>query len=99
MGLVSKILGNDEPQPKGYYESQRNQWHVPREVERILPDREGCERVTKLTGRSVLGWVASGVGVITAASLVFSLIALYKQNEKFHRDVVAPVKSYLSRHS
>ena len=24
-------------------------------VQRILPDREGCERVTKLTGRSLLG--------------------------------------------
>lgn len=98
MGLVNKLFGS-EPQPKGYYESQKHQWQVPREVERIVPDREGCERVTKLTARSMLGWLASGVGVITAASLVFSVIALYKQNEKFHTEVVAPVKSYLTRHS
>ena len=58
MGLVSKIFGSDpQAQPRGYYESQKQQWHgqLPREVDRILPDREGCERVTKLTGRSMLG--------------------------------------------
>ena len=58
MGLVSKLLGSEaQSQPRGYYETQKQQWHgqIPREVERILPDREGCERVTKLTGRSMLG--------------------------------------------
>ena len=58
MGLVSKFFGSDlQSQPRGYYESQKQQWHgqIPREVERIMPDREGCERVTKLTGRSMLG--------------------------------------------
>ena len=58
MGLVSKLLGSEaQSQPRGYYETQKHQWHgqIPREVERILPDREGCERVTKLTGRSMLG--------------------------------------------
>ena len=57
-GLVSRIFGSDlQSQPRGYYETQKQQWQgqIPREVERILPDREGCERVTKLTGRSMLG--------------------------------------------
>ena len=58
MGLISKIFGSEpQSQPRGYYETQKQQWQgqIPREVERILPDREGCERVTKLTGRSMLG--------------------------------------------
>ena len=58
MGLISKIFGSEpQSQPRGYYETQKYQWHgqIPTEVERILPDREGCERVTKLTGRSMLG--------------------------------------------
>ena len=58
VGMVSKIFGSDiQSQPRGYYETQKQQWQgeIPREVQRILPDREGCERVTKLTGRSMLG--------------------------------------------
>ena len=58
VGLVSKMFGSEpQSQPRGYYETQKQQWQgeIPREVQRILPDREGCERVTKLTGRSMLG--------------------------------------------
>ena len=42
-------------------------------------------------------WVACGVGVISSSALVFSLIAMWKQNEKFDKEVMTPIRNYLRR--
>ena len=57
MGLVERMFGFDQPQPKGYYETQRNQWHVPREVRRegrSCIDCSPCEGEENYTGEGRL---------------------------------------------
>jgi len=97
MGLVAKILGVDN-QPKGYYEMHKTYYQPAPEVERLVVAREGaCYRVTKLNARTFMGWVGCTVGVIAAGVTVFSLVALWKRNEKFEQEVAAPVKAFFKK--
>jgi len=62
-------------------------------VQRIERADGGCVRVTELNKRSFLGWIFCGVGVIACSVSVFSLIAMWKENEKFHKEVLLPMKN------
>ena len=44
-------------------------------------------------------WMAAGVGIISASALMFSLIAVWKQDEKFNKEILTPVRNYLRKHS
>jgi len=97
MGLVDKILVVDN-QPKGYYEMHKNYYQPPPEVERLAVARDGaCYRVTKLNARTMAGWIGCTVGVIGAGFTVFSLVALWKKDEKFEQEIAAPVRAFLRK--
>jgi len=96
--VVNKILGA-EPQPKGYYEMHRHQYRPLPEVERVVLARDGaCYRVTKLNARSAAGWVGCSLGVVAAGFTVFSLVALWRKDEKFEQEIAAPVRTFLKKH-
>jgi len=97
MGLVAKILGVDN-QPKGYYEKHKLSYQPPPEVERLVVAREGaCYRVTKLNARTFIGWISCTLGVIGAGATVFSLVALWKKNEKFEQNIAVPVRALFKK--
>merc|ERR1719163_835974 len=83
-------LGQEE---QGYYAKHRNQYVKPLEVQRLVAASE-CERVHALTTRSKLAWAASTLGVITLGFSMFALVATAKGDEKFQKEVVAPVREY-----
>jgi len=97
MGIVDRILGVDN-QPKGYYEMHKTYYQPPPEVERIVAARDGaCYRVTKLNARSYIGWIGAAAGVMGAGFTVFSLVALWKKDEKFEREIAVPVRAFFKK--
>eukprot|EP00092_Neocalanus_flemingeri_P014551 GFUD01015700.1.p1 GENE.GFUD01015700.1~~GFUD01015700.1.p1 ORF type:complete len:100 (-),score=16.68 GFUD01015700.1:56-355(-) len=97
MGLVAKILGVDN-QPKGYYETHKNFYQPAPEVERLVQAKDApCYRVTKLTARTYLGWIGSCGGVVCAGAAFFSLVALWKKNEKFEQEIAVPVRAFFKK--
>ena len=44
-------------------------------------------------------WIACGVGVIASSALVFSMIAVWKKDEKFNKEILIPVKNMLGKPS
>ena len=42
-------------------------------------------------------WIACGVGVISCSAAVFSLIAVWKGNEKFKQEIMLPIKEFVSK--
>jgi len=95
--LYSKVFAMHEP--KGYYELHKVQYQLPKEVQRLEVGNGECQRVTKLNARSLIGWMAAGIGIISASALVFSLIAVWKQDEKFNKEILTPARNYLRKHS
>jgi len=95
MGLAAKIFKFEEP--KGYYERQKTHFQLPTEVQRIEINNGECQRITKLNARSFTGWIACGVGVISCSAAVFSLIAVWKGNEKFKQEIMLPIKEFVSK--
>lgn len=58
MGLTDWLAGTAAKEPAGYYEKHKTFYkRGPQEVERLVypHQREGCERVTKLTARTFIG--------------------------------------------
>merc|ERR1712241_1449330 len=112
MGVIPKCLHTGPPaagsverqagemEPAGYYEKHKTFYkRGPQEVDRLVypHQREGCERVTKLTARTFIGWVGSGLGVVAVSGLVFSALALWKKDKQFEREVAAPLRRALGR--
>jgi len=97
MGVVAKMLGM-EAQPKSYYEMHKTYYQPPPEVDRIVMARDGaCERVTKLSARSFIGWIGAGFGVVGAGLTVFSMVALWKGDPRFEKEVATPMREAVRR--
>jgi len=67
------------------------------EVQRIKPRYTECQKVHKLTARTGAQWVASMIGVVAVGLTAFAALAMVKKDEKFEREVVIPVKSFIQR--
>jgi len=81
--------------PAEYSLGEYSVGEIPKsEVQQRLVPKE-CQRVHKLTARTGAQWVAGGLGVIAIGASVFTLLAVVNQDEKFHREVIQPVRSYI----
>ena len=108
-----RLFGSEQPQ--GYYDRIQKSYQIPKverlekangECQRItkLNARSfiGVRFLEKLNQKvinSSFQWVACGAGVIASAATVFSLMAIWKQNEKFDKEILTPVKNYLRKTS
>lgn len=62
-------------------------------MERLVSNTE-CEKVHKLSTRSLAGWLGSMAGVVAVGAGVFVALALAKGEERFQRELVGPVREY-----
>ena len=86
---------------------------IPKVDRLVVAREGACVRVTKLTARSTVGvsiaavqvvsnfvifqWIGCTLGVVAAGASVFSMVALWKKDEKFEQEVAAPVRAYLKK--
>merc|ERR1712226_379826 len=88
VGIESRV------EPQGYYAKHRHQYRPPPDIQRLVNSTE-CQRVHNLTARTSLQWIGSMMGVVVLAGSFFSIVAIVKKDEKFEKEVMAPVRDFI----
>merc|ERR1712080_175664 len=83
-----KLLGlGRQHEQQGYYAKHRHLYRPPPEVQRLVDSSRECQRVHKLSSRTPLQWVGSMAALVGLGGAIFVLVAIVKEDEKFHRTV------------